>query len=130
MSFNNTDVGGAGVSLVNGTKITVENTGIYNLQFSSQFNRTNSGTDTITIWFAYTGSSVANSATDVVLTGGASVNATVASWNYVLPMSASSYVQIYWSTPDTHVEMSTVGTRTLPTRPAVPSIIATLTQIA
>jgi len=130
MSFNSTDVGGSGVSLVNGTKITVENTGIYNLQFSSQFNRTNSGTDTITIWFAYTGSSVANSATDVVLTGGASVNATVASWNYVLPMSASSYVQIYWSTPDDHVRMTAVGTRTVPTRPAVPSVIATLTQIA
>ena len=130
MSFNNTDMGGAGVSLVNGSKITVENTGVYNLQFSSQFNRTNSGTDTITIWFAYTGSNVANSATDVVLTGGASVNATVASWNYALPMSASSYVQIYWSTPDTHVEMSAVGTRTGPVRPAVPSVIATLTQIS
>jgi hypothetical protein len=130
MSFNNTDVGGAGVSLVDGSKITVENTGVYNLQFSSQFNRTNSGTDTITIWFAYTGSNVANSATDVVLTGGASVNAIVASWNYVLPMSASSYIQIYWSTPDTHVEMSAVGTRTGPVRPAVPSVIATLTQIA
>jgi hypothetical protein len=130
MSFDSTDVGGAGVSLVNGSKITVENTGIYNLQFSSQFNRISSGTDTITIWFAYTGSSIANSATDVVLTGGANVNATVASWNYVLPMSASSYVQIFWSTPDVHVEMSATGTRTVPTRPAVPSVIATLTQIA
>jgi len=130
MSFNSTDVGGSGVSLVNGSKITVENTGVYNLQFSSQFNRTNNGTDTITVWFAYTGSSIANSATDVVLTGGASVNATVASWNYVLPMSASSYVQIFWSTPDVHVEMSAIGTRTVPTRPAVPSVIATLTQIA
>jgi archaellum component FlaF (FlaF/FlaG flagellin family) len=130
MSFNTTDVGGEGVSIVSGSRITVENTGIYNLQFSSQFNRTNSGTDTITVWFAYTGSNIANSATDVVLTGGANVNATVASWNYVLPMSASSYVEIYWSTPDTRVEMSAVGARTGPVRPAVPSVIATLTQIA
>jgi len=130
MSFNSTDVGGAGVSVVSGSRITVENTGVYNLQFSSQFDRTNSGTDTITVWFAYTGSSIANSATDVVLSGNSATNATVASWNYVLPMSASSYVQIYWSTPDVRVEMTAVGTRTGPVRPAVPSVIATLTQIA
>ena len=130
MSFNNTDVGGSGVSLVSGSRITVENTGVYNLQFSSQFNRTNTGTDTVTVWFAYTGSSIANSATDVVLTGNASANPLLASWNYILPMSASSYVQIYWSTPDAAVRMTAVGTRTGPVRPAVPSVIATLTQIA
>ena len=130
MSFNNTDVGGSGVSLVSGSRITVANTGVYNLQFSSQFNRTNTGTDTVTVWFAYTGSSIDNSATDVVLTGNASANPLVASWNYILPMSASSYVQIYWSTPDAAVRMTAGGTRTGPVRPAVPSVITTLTQIA
>jgi hypothetical protein len=68
--------------------------------------------------------------TDIVLTGNANANPLVASWNYIIPMSASSYVQIYWSTPDAAVRMTAVGTRTGPIRPAVPSVIATLTQIA
>jgi hypothetical protein len=133
MSFNTTDIGGAGVSVVDNTKITVDNTGIYNLQFSAQFDRTTSGTDTVTIWFAYTGSSIPNSATDVLISGNAANNPVVASWNYVLPMSASSYVEIYWSHDDNEankVELKAISARTGPVRPAVPSVIATLTQIA
>ena len=132
MSFNTTDVGGHGVSIVNNTRIAVDNTGIYNLQFSAQFDRSTSGTDIITVWFAYTGSSIANSATDLVLTGGAAANPIVGAWNYVLPMSASSYVEIYWSHNDAQnkIHLQATGTRSNPTRPAVPSVIATLTQIA
>jgi hypothetical protein len=133
MSFNATDVGGSGVSLVDSTKLRVENTGIYNLQFSAQLDRSTSGTNIVTIWFAYTGSSIANSATDVTITGGAAANPLVASWNYILPMSASSYVEIYWShndNADDDIEIKAVGARTTPARPAVPSVIATLTQVA
>ena len=133
MSFNTTDVGGSGVSLVDSTKLRVENTGIYNLQFSAQLDRSTSGTNIVTIWFAYTGSSIANSATDVTITGGAAANPLVASWNYILPMSASSYVEIYWShddNADDKIELKAVTTRINPPRPAVPSVIATLTQIS
>jgi hypothetical protein len=133
MSFNSTDVGGSGVSILDNTKISVENTGIYNLQFSAQLDRTTSGTNVVTIWFAYTGSNIANSATDVVITGGAAANPLVASWNYILPMVSSSYVEIYWSHDDNQankIELKAVSARSNPTRPAVPSIIATLTQIA
>jgi hypothetical protein len=133
MSFNTTDIGGNGVSIVDGTKITVENTGIYNLQFSAQIDRSTSGTDLVTIWFAYTGSSIANSATDVTISGNAASNPIVAAWNYILPMSASSYIEIYWSHNDNDadkVELKAIPIRSNPTRPAVPSVIATLTQVA
>jgi hypothetical protein len=133
MSFNTTDIEGSGISLLDSTKISVENTGIYNLQFSAQLDRSTSGTNIVTIWFAYTGSSITNSATDVTITGGAAANPLVASWNYILPMSASSYVEIYWShndNADDDIELKAVGVRANPTRPAVPSVIATLTQIA
>jgi hypothetical protein len=133
MSFNTTDIGGYGVSIVDGTKITVDNTGIYNIQFSAQLDRTTSGTNIASIWFAYTGSNIANSATDVTITGGAAANPVVAAWNYVLPMSASSYVEILWShndNADDKVQIKAVPTRTDPVRPAVPSIILTVTQVA
>jgi hypothetical protein len=133
MSLNITDIGGHGVSIVDGTKITVENTGIYNLQFSAQLDRTSTGTDIVTIWFAYMGSSIANSATDVTITGGAAANPLVAAWNYILPMVAGSYMEIYWShddNADDKIELKAVPARSNPTRPAVPSVIATLTQVA
>jgi len=133
MSFNTTDIGGNGVSVVDGTKITVENAGVYNLQFSAQLDRTTSGTNVVCIWFAYTGSSIANSATDVTLTGGAASNPLVAAWNYILPMVAGSYIEIYWShddNADDKIEIKATGSRANPTRPAVPSVIATLTQIS
>ena len=133
MSFDTTDVGGYGVTITNGTRITVANTGIYNLQFSAQLDRINAGTNIATIWFAYTGSSIANSATDVTIAGSAASNPVIAAWNYILPMSSGSYAEIYWShddNVDNKVELKAVSTRSNPTRPAVPSIIASLTQIA
>jgi hypothetical protein len=133
MSFNSNDISGYGVSITSGSRITVDNTGIYNLQFSAQLDRTTTGTNIVTIWFAYTGSNITNSATDVTIAGGAASNPVVAAWNYILPMSASSYVEIYWShndNVDNKVELKAVSTRSTPTRPAVPSVIATLTQIA
>ena len=133
MSFNTTDVGGYGVNITNGTRITVANTGLYNLQFSSQLDRTTSGTNIVTIWFVYTGSNIANSATDVTITGNAATNPVVAAWNYILPMISGSYVEIYWShndNVDNKVELKAVAPRTNPARPAVPSVIATLTQVA
>ena len=133
MSFDTTDVGGYGVSITNDTRITVANTGLYNLQFSAQLDRTTAGANIATIWFAYTGSSIANSATDVTIAGSAAANPVVAAWNYLLPMISGSYVEIYWShndNVDDKVELKAVASRINPTRPAVPSIIATLTQIA
>lgn len=133
MSFNTTDIGGHGVSIVNGTRMTVANTGLYNLQFSAQLDRTTTGTNIATIWFAYTGSNVANSATDVIIAGSAASNPIVAAWNYILSMTSGSYVEIYWShddNVDNKVELKAVTSRINPTRPAVPSVIATLTQIA
>lgn len=133
MSFNTNDVSGHGVSIISGSRIKVDNTGLYNLQFSAQLDRTTSGTNIATIWFAYTGSNIANSATDVTITGNAATNPVVAAWNYILPMSASSYVQILWShddNVDNKVELKAVASRTNPARPAVPSVIVTLTQVA
>lgn len=133
MSFNTLDDVGHGIRLVSGSRIVADNTGIYNLQFSSQFDRiagSGNATHTVTIWFAYTGSSIANSATDVTITGTTLSSAIVASWNFIYPIQANDWIEIYWSTPSTDIGMRAIGTRTNPIRPAVPSVIATLTQIA
>ena len=131
VSLNSTDAAiSNGVSIVSGSRITVAYPGVYNIQFSAQFTRSNSGTDVVSVWFAKNGTDLPNSCTDIVLTGGAAASAIVASWNYLISLNAGDYFEIVWSTPDTHVAITYGGTRTSPVRPAVPSVIATVTFVS
>lgn len=131
MLFNTTNVGGAGVDITSGSRITFQHTGVYNIQFSAQLDRkAGSGTVTTSIWLAYTGSNVPNSMGDVLLTGNTGAASTIASWNWLTPVTAGDWVEIKWSTTDTDIVLFATGSRTNPVRPAVPSIITTVTQVA
>jgi hypothetical protein len=131
MKFNTTDAAHE-VSIVSGSRITVDNTGLYNLQFSAQLDNSANTNELVDIWFAVTGSNVANSNTQLAINKAQAGNfgKTVAAWNILLPLSASNYVEIKWSATNSTITLSSIGTQTNPTRPAVPSVIATLTQVA
>ena len=130
MKFNTTDFV-LNTRIVSSSRITVDNTGIYNLQFSAQLGNTANSTIDFDIWFAYTGSNIANSNTNVTLNKVAGSNGRlVASWNFATPIAANDYVEIYWSCNAATGQLQATGTQTAPTRPAIPSVIATLTQIA
>ena len=111
------------------TRITIANTGVYNIQFSAQFDRTNSGTDVVDIWLRKNGVNVAGSGGKLVLTGGVVASAIIATWNYVLDVTAGDYYQLMWSTPDTHVRLLYETAQTSPfVHPLIPSLILTVTQ--
>jgi hypothetical protein len=130
MKFNTTD-SALNVSIVSGSRITVANTGIYNLQFSAQLGNTANSTIDFDIWFTYTGSNIANSNTNVTLQKVAGSNGRlVAAWNFMTPIAANDYVEIVWSCNAATGQIQATGTQTAPSRPAIPSVIATLTQIA
>ena len=130
MKFNTTDLS-FGVSIVSSSRITVDNTGIYNLQFSAQLYNTANTNIHFDIWFAYTGSNVANSTTNIAVDKVAGSNGTaVAAWNFATPITAGDYIEIKWCCNASTGQILAVGTQTVPTRPATPSMIATLTQIA
>jgi hypothetical protein len=130
MKLNTTDFA-SGVSIVSGSQITVEKTGIYNLQFSAQLDRVaGSGVDTVSIWLSKNGNNVVNSTTNVTMSGGAAASATVAAWNFLVTLNAGEHCELKWSTTDANLHITAVGETTNPNRPAVPSVIATLTQVA
>lgn len=124
-----TNAGSDGVSVVSGSRLTVANPGVYNLQFSTQFEKTDNGTDTVFIWFKKNGGNVANSATALDITkqagGGGKV---VAAWNFIDQLSANDYLEIVWQSSDTTV--SAYATTASGNIPAIPSTIATLTQVS
>jgi hypothetical protein len=118
------------VLIESGSRIKVLNTGIYNLQFSTQLHNTANTNIAFDIWLAYTGSNVANSNTQIdvnKVTGG--LGSQVAAWNFMLPIKANDYVELMWSCNASTGQLAALGTQTIPDRPAVPSVIATLTQI-
>ena len=130
MKFDTTDFA-LNTRIVNGSRITVDNTGIYNLQFSTQLGNTANSTIDFDVWFAYTGSNIAHSNTNVTLNKVAGSNGRlVAAWNFAYPMVSDSYIEIMWSCNAATGQLQAADTQTAPSRPAIPSVIATLTQIA
>ena len=131
MKFNTTDIS-HNISVVSGSRITVDNTGIYNLQFSTQLDNASNTNEIVDIWIAITGSNVPNSNTRVAINKAQAGNEgkLVAAWNYMIPLSASQYVELKWSSNGGNIILFSEGTTINPIRPAVPSAIATITQIA
>lgn len=127
MTFNGTP-DAVGVSIVSNSQIKVANAGTYNLQFSAQVEKTDSGNDSIDIWLAKEGTNVPWSNTRLWLYGNGDKH--VAAWNFIVTLAANEYVQIYWSSPDTDVRLYAETASTEPNRPpGIPSVIATITQV-
>ena len=109
------------------SRIVIANAGTYNIQFSAQLDKTDGGSDDVTIWLDVDGNNVARSATDLTIPS--NPGRVVAAWNLVHTFTAGQYFRLMWSTPDNRMRLLAAGTRTGPVRPAVPSVILTVTQV-
>lgn len=135
MTLNTTDFAN-GVS-ISSSKITVENAGIYNLQFSAQFQNANVALQDVYIWLRQGndggGSSDITGSTGFVSIpnshGGTDGHAIVG-WNYFLSMAANDYVQIYWSTSSADVSIQYYPASGTPTKPSTASVVATLSFVS
>ena len=128
-TFNTTDFS-QGVSLVSGSRITIANTGLYNIQFSSQLHTTANQAVDFSIWFAMTGSDIANSNTDFTIEKINGGGFQVAALNFLTQIASGSYIELKYSKTTAQGQLLAQGTRSTPTRPATPSVILTVTQIA
>jgi hypothetical protein len=116
MKFNTND-DALNVHIVSSSRITVDNTGIYNLQFSSQLGNTANTAIDFDIWFAYTGSNIANSNTQLTLNKiPGSLGKLAAAWNFMTLIHANDYIEIMWSCTDATGQLQAQGTQTGPTR--------------
>jgi hypothetical protein len=130
MTFNTQDIADS-ITLVNNSEITVPNTGIYDLQFSSQFKNTENAQQEVTIWFKVNGVDLPNSATIVTIPARKTSNIfgyMVAAWNIFLDLNSSDYVEIYWLKSDAAVTMEHLPSTAL--HPAIPSVIVSIQQVA
>jgi len=111
------------------TRITFDNTGIYNLQFSSQFQNTSNQLQDVTIWLRKNGVDVPGSSgyISVPNSHGGVDGHIVVGWNYLLSIVGGEYYEIVWSTTlHTAVTMQFYAAGNPP--PSTASVIATVTQ--
>ena len=132
ITFDTTDFSN-GVTLSNSSRLNVAQSGIYNLQFSIQFkNTTNDGQD-VDVWFRKNGTDIANSNSRFHLSqrkSSSDPSHLIAAMNFFVSLAASDYVQIMWRPTDVGVSLEHFAAGTSPTRPAIPSVIATLSFVS
>ena len=115
------------------SKITVANSGLYNLQFSVQLENSNNAPQDVYIWLKQNGTDITGSTGVVGMPArknpGDPFHA-IYGWNYFLSMTAGQYIEIYWSTTSADVSIQYYAASGSPTKPATQSVVATMSFVS
>ena len=122
--LNTTDLSNQ-VSIANSSHIVIANSGIYNIQFSLQVDKTTAAGAHIYIWLRKNGLNVPNSATELAVQG--TFSEVVAAWNFVVQSEANDYYELMWSATDSHIRLKAVGASAVV--PAIPSVIVSVVSV-
>jgi hypothetical protein len=117
-----------GVTVVSGSRVTIANTGIYNIQWSGQFTNPLAAEHDVTVWLRKNGVDVPGSAGVVLVPRkhGSSDGHTLPSWNFLLDVVAGDYYEFVWSTDNISVFLSFQPAGSPP--PSTASVVLTVTQ--
>jgi hypothetical protein len=110
----------------NTDRVYITQTGVYNIAFSAQLDKTGGGADNVFIWIRVNGQNVAHSASKVVING--PNDEIVAAWNWVLTLADKDYIELAWQSPDTNVVLLAVPASG--NIPEIPSVILTVTWVS
>ncbi len=119
------------ISIVDNSRITFENAGVYNIEFSAQLSKTNGSSSNIYIWLRQNDVDVPFSATALTIQG--NTQKLVAAWNFFATVQAGDNIQIMWTSTDNSVILHAAPTSEAsginPYIPQTPSVIMTVHQI-
>lgn len=130
-TFNTADVTD-GVTLVSGSRLTVPVTGVYNIQWSGQFQNVENDIEGVHVWLRIDGVDVPGSAGDISLAARKSATIfarTIIGWNYFLSLTAGQYVQIVWIPSVASITCPAYPASTTPAYPSTASVIVTVNQV-
>jgi len=132
VTFDTTDFSN-GVTLSNSSRLNVAQPGVYNLQFSIQVKNTTNSSEDVDFWFRKNGTDIAKSNSRFGISARKSSgdpSHVIVALNFFVSLAANDYVQIVWRTSDVAVTIETFAAGTSPTRPSVPSVIATMSFVS
>lgn len=129
MTLNTIDYAN-GVSVASNSRITVADAGIWNLQWSGQFENTDSQDHDVRVWLKINGTVVTGSTGFfAVPSKHGSVNGhSLVGWNYFLSLDATDYVELWWETDNTQVSIQTYAAAG--NYPSTASLIATMSFVS
>lgn len=114
-------------------KMTVSTTGTYNLEFSFQLANSDSQIHEFDVWLRKNGTDVAGTSSIASVTsshGGTDGYMLIAA-NFYIQLTAGDYVELWSAVSNTQVRIDYIAAITTPyNRPANPSSVVTLTQVA
>ena len=108
VNFNTIDLRN-GVSITNNalgnpTRVTIANTGVYDIEFSLQLEKTGGSGNFVTdIWLRKNEVDVPYTTGKVVLTGSANASPIVPAWNFVVDAVAGDYYELMWAVSNNNV---------------------------
>jgi hypothetical protein len=132
VTFDTTDFSN-GVTLSNSSRLNVAQAGIYNIQFSIQLTNTTNASQDVDVWFRKNGTNIDKSNSRFGFPPRKDAGDPfhiVATLNFFVSLAANDYVEIMWRTSDVGVQIEHYAASSTPTRPVVPSVIATLTFVS
>lgn len=129
MTMDTTDFSN-GVTLSNSSRLNVKNTGIYNFQWSGQFENTDSQDHDVRVWIKINGTNLTGSTGFFAIPSKhGSVNGhNLVGWNYYLSLNANDYVELWWEADNTLVSLQAYPSGT--NYPSTASLIATMNYIS
>ena len=132
ITFDTTDFSN-GVTLSNSSRLNVVTAGLYNCQFSIQFKNTTNDTQDADVWFRKNGTNIVKSNSRFGLAprkSSGDPSHTVAALNFFVDMAENDYIELVFRVSDTGVSIEHYVASSTPTRPAIPSVIATMSFVS
>jgi hypothetical protein len=132
VTFNTTDISN-GVTLSNSSRLNVADSGVFNVQFSIQLKNTTNDSHDVDIWFRKNGTNVDNSNSRYHPPARKSTgdpSHMIAALNFFIELNAGDYVEIMYKVGNVAVSLEHFAASASPTRPAVPSAIATVSFVS
>jgi len=132
ITFDTTDFNN-GVTLSNSSRFNVSQAGIYNIQFSVQLTNTTNAPQDVDIWFRKNGTNIDKSNSRFGFAARKSPSDPfhiVAAMNLFVSLDTNDYVELMWRPTDVGVAIEHYAASSTPTRPVIPSVIATVTFVS
>lgn len=126
VEFENTSIGnGVSIGGVDNTRITVSADGVYNFQVTLQFEHNNSSTASLFVWANKNGTDVSYGAHHQSVKGN---DYNIAHWNFSIDLTADQYIEMYWATDDTGLNLHTEAATSL--HPGIPSSVVAISFVS
>ena len=112
---------------ISGTKtgcVVVDETGVYDFQFSLQLDKTSGGVGIMNIWARVNQVDVPNSASRIRIQGNDAE--VVAAWNFMLQLNAGDHFELAYSADSADIQIATFPASAV--HPAIPSVLLTVTN--